>query len=95
MPNRKQAHSVVTQGKRAIVRLKDGTMFVDKFRRNEKGHLYFDEHTIKQKDLQMMSIYREQPERDKRADEAIAKIPVKLPKQAKALLRAALKKQLK
>ena len=94
MPNRKQAHSHIPQGKKALVRLKDGTMFVDKFRRNEKGKLHFDEHIITLKELQMMSIYRPQNERDTRADEAIDKIDVKLSKQEKQILRNVINKKL-
>jgi hypothetical protein len=63
MPNRTQAHSWIPPGKKAIVRLKNGEMFIDKFRKTEKCRLYFDSRIVLLKDLQMMAIYRPIPER--------------------------------
>ena len=89
MPNRTMPHCWVPRGKRVLVRLKDGSMFIDKFRLNEKGWLYFDTCKVAVRDLQMMTIYRPQVGRDNSLHLMLAQVESQVELTAKDKIRLA------
>lgn len=57
-------HSGTTKGKRVRIKLKDGTVFVDKFVGSKSGYCFFEERgKVAKKDISNFSIHK-WPNRD-------------------------------
>jgi hypothetical protein len=54
----KAAHSTFARGRRVIVRLKDGTKFIDRFVDNTSVHIVFEGQRIARQAIKSISIYR-------------------------------------
>ncbi len=53
------AHSRVYRGKRVLIRLKDGTKFVDRYVDNTRSTIILEGRRLAREDIKSMSIYRE------------------------------------
>jgi len=51
-------HTACYRGKRVLVKLRDGTTFIDKFFDRTKSHVFFDEHKVKKSDIKSFSIIK-------------------------------------
>lgn len=58
-----QRHMHCQPGKRVLVKLHDGTEFIDKFVNNTGRLVIFENHRIRPKDVRSFILYKQQPER--------------------------------
>lgn len=52
-------HTTVYRGKRVLIRMKDGTTFIDHFHDSTHNTIILREHRVLRSALRSMSIYRE------------------------------------